>query len=224
MGQLWLIAICAVFFFPGKANAYWGAYDVGNLAGLDFQYRMNVIQMKNAMRAGTAGAKNAPVRTPSRAPHSAASELALNYPSSERARIADVFENLLKGYAEIERRFGIVPGDLGGAVAAFVAGNMMALHQQPFPDEHFVALVQQMRSVVASNPEFSRVDAREQRRAYEQMAIIGMFMAGTQMALAQKPDPALQARTAAAARQYLAKIIPGDIDRLAITPAGLDMR
>lgn len=224
MRRLFLIYAGLLLLFPMKVSAYWGTYDVGNLAGLDFQYRMNVIQMNNAMRAGAAGSKSPPVPTATRAPRSAAQELAQGYPAAERARTAEVFETLLTKYAEIEKRFGIAPGDFGGAVAAFVAGNMMALRQQPFPDEHFSALVGQMRAVISENPEFARIDAREKRRAYEQMAIIGMFMAGTQMALAQKPDRALQARSAAAARRYLAKVIPGDVDQLVVTPTGLQMR
>ena len=226
---VWVIVL---LLFPTKAQAYWGTYDVGNLAGLDFQYRMNTIVMNNAMRAGTSGARaaatstahSAALPTAARDARRAAAELAQSYPAAHRAQTAEVFESLLGKYAQIEKRFGIAPGDFGGAVAAYVAGNMMALRQEPFPDEHFSALVKQMRGVITDSPEFTRIDVRERRRAYEQMAIIGMFMAGTQMALAQKPDSVLQARTAAAARQYLAKVIPGDIDRLVVTPAGLQMR
>ena len=219
------VLLAFVLLLPTGARSYWGTYDVGNLASLDFSYRMSRIQMQIAERSGSSKpAKASALRTAERPAAGAAREFAKAYPAAERERAAEVFKTLLQKYAEIETRFGITHGDIGGALAAFVAGNLMAMRQQPFPDAHFATLVQQMRGQVAANAAFKRIDAAELRRTYEQLAIIGMFMAATQMALEQQPDTAMQTRTVAAARSYLGTLIPGDLDRLQVTATGLSLR
>lgn len=224
MKPLLLMSAWLLLAVPNHAQAYGAGYGIGNLGSLDFQYRISTLQIKNAMQAGSTQGTASAMVTAKRSAGAAAADLASNYPASDRDRARQLFETLLTKYAAVERQFSIAPGDFGGALAAFVAGNLMALRQQPFPDADFAALVRQMRAVIAANPAIGRVDAQEQRRAFEQLAIIGMFMAGTQMALAQKPDPALQERTAAAARQYLSMVIPGDIDGLVVTRTGLGLR
>lgn len=225
-GRFLIALACASLVAAAPAQAYWCCYGLDNLAGLDFQYRMNRIQMQNAERAGQRARKASPSPLPTveRASTTAAREMAQAYPAAQREQAARTFETLLGKYREIEDRFGIRRGDIGGALAAFVAGNLMAMRQQPFPDAHFAALVRQMREAVASDPAYRRLDPVELRRSYEQLAIVGMFMAATQMALAQQPDEGLRERSVTAARRYLATVIPGDLDRLQITADGLSQR
>jgi hypothetical protein len=64
----------------------------------------------------------------------------------------------------------------------------------------------------------------ELRRSDEQLAIIGMFMATTQMGLKARPDAALAKSSRDAARGYLQQFLKGDVDRLALTPDGLTLR
>jgi hypothetical protein len=208
-----------------SAYAYWCCYGLDNLAGLDFQYRMNRIQMQLVEQSAKARAKTpAPLPTVARASKTAAREMSLAYPAAQREQAARTFETLLAKYREIEDRFEIRRGDIGGALAAFVAGNLMAMREQPFPDAHFAALVRQMREAIASDPAYRRLDPVELRRSYEQLAIVGMFMAATQMGLAQQSDEGLRERSVAAARRYLATVIPGDLDRRQITVHGLSQR
>ncbi|MBZ8142631.1 hypothetical protein CLD22_22365 [Rubrivivax gelatinosus] len=225
-GRFLLALACAGLLAFGPARAYWGTVDVGNLAALDFSYKLSRIQMRNAERAGQRARKSspAPLPTETRPRQMAAREMAQSYPAAQREQAARTFETLLAKYREIEDRFGIRRGDIGGALAAFIAGNLMAMRQQPFPDAHFAALVRQMREAVASDPAYRRLDPVELRRSYEQLAIVGMFMAATQMALAQQSDEGLRERSATAARRYLATVIPGDLDRLQITADGLSQR
>lgn len=225
-GRLLIALACTSLVVAGPAQAYWGTADVGNLAALDFSYKLSRIQMRNAERAGQRARKStpAPLPTEARARQTAAREMAQAYPAAQREQAAALFETLLTKYGEIEDRFGIRCGDIGGALAAFIAGNLMAMRQQPFPDAHFAALVRQMREAVASDPAYRRLDPVELRRSYEQLAIVGMFMAATQMALAQQPDDGLRERSVTAARRYLATVIPGDLDRLQITADGLSQR
>jgi hypothetical protein len=94
-----------------------------------------------------------------------------------RAEAAATFAMLARSYSQIEQRLDILPGDLGGAAAAFVAGCYVAMHGVDFPDRHFGALVAQRRQVMATVPGFEAAPARERRGAYEQLAIVGMLIA-----------------------------------------------
>jgi hypothetical protein len=81
-----------------------------------------------------------------------------------------------------------------------------------------------MRVVVNGNPAFTRASPSARREMYEQMAILGMFMASTQMALKQQPDAAVAARMKRAAKGNLERFLGADADRVQITAAGLLIR
>jgi hypothetical protein len=226
-GAFRLIVIASSMTCSPMASAYGPMRDIGNLGILDPSWYDQSIQRRIAENAVTRPAQaepGAPLLTTAQPASPVPARLASGYPAAERARAAATFAKLLMSYAEIERRFGIPAGDLGGAAAAFIAGNWMALHATDFPDAHFAALVQQMREAVGSEPRFAQVDAREKREAYEQLAIIGMFMATTQMGLKSRPDAATAQRSRDAAREYLQQFLQGDIDRLVLTEAGLKLR
>lgn len=153
-----------------------------------------------------------------------AAKLTQTYPPAQRAQAQRVFDELLAGYQTIESRFGVPRNDLAGAVAAFLAGSFMAYRDTDFPDANFRPLVDQMRGVIASTGEFATATPTQKREMYEQMAILGMFMATTQMALKRQPDPTLQFKLREAARGYFEKFLKIDADKLQITSAGLDVR
>lgn len=232
------IAICFLLAWPVLAAAYGPMYNIGNLGVLDSSWYYQSIQyriVENA-RQRNAGGKPADVPaapgrdavvnlvTSADGPTRIPSLLAAGYPPAGRAQAASTFATLLRSYGDIERRFGIEPGDLGGAAAAFVAGCYMAMHGVDFPDRHFATLVAQMRRVMASQPGFASVPARELREAYEQLAIIGMFMATTQMGLKSRPDEAVAKSSRDAARGYLQQFLKGDVDRLTLGDDGLALR
>jgi hypothetical protein len=135
-----------------------------------------------------------------------------------------VFAQMLAGYAKIEQQFGIPRNDVAGSVAAFVAGSWMAYRNVDFPDEHFKPLVQQMRGVIGSNPDFAKASNADKQEMYEQMAILGMFMATTQMALKEKPNPQVAANMKQAAKGYLEQFLKTDAERVQITAQGLVLR
>jgi hypothetical protein len=111
--------------------------------------------------------------------------MAAHYPSASRQQAERVFLDLLSGYSKIERQFDIPKRDVAGSVAAFLAGSYMAYRNVDFPDEHFKPLVAQMRQIIGTNPDFAKASNAEKQEMYEQMAILGMFMATTQMASRQ---------------------------------------
>src|SRR5688500_18904030 len=66
--------------------------------------------------------------------------------------LAQEMEALLGKYRLMEERFELPHGDVPGAVAAFIAGNYMALRDVDFPDQGFSALVAQVRALLAGRP------------------------------------------------------------------------
>lgn len=155
---------------------------------------------------------------------SVAVKLARQYPAAARAEAERVFRELLAGYGQIERRFGVPSRDLAGSVAAFLAGSYMAYRNVDFPDENFKPLVAQMRGAIGSKPEIAKASNAEKQEFYEQMAIMGMFMASTQRALKQRPDPQIAANMRQAAKGYLEQFLNTDADRVQITAQGLVLR
>lgn len=148
--------------------------------------------------------------------------LAAHYPSGQRAPAQAVFEDLLSRYHLVERQFGIPQGDVGGALAAFVAGNWMALRDRPFPDASFPPLVDQMRGLLSAQAGFAEAPKDDLRDMYDQLVILGMLMAATQMGQAASPDPALTARMHDAAADYLRQMFNTDPERLRLGPDGID--
>lgn len=155
--------------------------------------------------------------TPSVAP----TRLASHYPSTSKPLVERTFNDLLAGYKKIERNFQVPPHDVAGAVAAFLAGSYMAYHNVDFPDEDFPPLVRQMRQVLGTSPQFARASNAEKQEMYEHLAILGMFMATTQMALKERPDAQLAANMRQAAKGYLEQFLKTDADRVKITRTGL---
>ena len=151
-------------------------------------------------------------------------KLAQHYPAPQRAQAQVLFEDLLARYAQVERQFDIPPGDLPAAVAAFLAGSWMGLHNADFPDAQFRPVVEQMRSILANNSQAQDAADAEKRELYEQMAILGMLMAATQMGLKQRADPVVERNMRATARGYLEQFLKTDADRVQMTSAGLVLK
>jgi hypothetical protein len=153
-----------------------------------------------------------------------ASNLSFAYPAANRPEAERVFRDLLARYGKIEQQFGIPHHDVAGSVAAFLAGSWMAYRNTDFPDERFKPLVNQMRQILGSNPEFANASNADKQEMYEQMAILGMLMAGTQMALKEKPNPQIAANMKQAAKGYLEQFLKTDAERVQITAQGLVLK
>lgn len=154
--------------------------------------------------------------------------LAEAYPEAARGQAERTFAQLLSGYRQIERQFSIPRHDVAGAVAALLAGSWMAYRNADFPDQHFAPLVRQMRGVIARNPDFTAADAQRKQEMYEQLAILGMLTATTQMALKENsgtPDAQrMQAKLREAGKGYLEQFLQTDADRVQLTAQGLELR
>ena len=151
-------------------------------------------------------------------------KVVLHYPPESRAQVAKVFNSLLTGYSSIETQFGVEHGDLAGAVAAFLVGSYMGYRNVDFPDENFKPLVNQMRKIIGANADYARASLAEKQEMYEQMALLGVYMATTQMALKERPDPQIASNMKQAAKGYLEQFLKADADRVQITAQGLVIR
>lgn len=149
--------------------------------------------------------------------------LAEHYPAAQRGEARALFEQLLRRHASLEDQFGIPRGDLGAAMATMIAGSWMGLHNTSFPDRHFMPLVEQMRAVLASQPGLMDSPEADRRDMYDQMAIIGMMLAGTQMGLQQRPDAATTQKMRDAARGYLQELFKVPADQINIGKNGVEV-
>jgi hypothetical protein len=150
--------------------------------------------------------------------------LASAYPPEQRAKVEDLFRELLSGYHKVESQLGIPRNDVGGAVAAFLVGSYVAYRDVDFPDQNFLPLVNQMRHVLASNADFMRASDAEKQEIYEQMAILGIYMALTRDALKQRPSVQVEQNMRRAAKGYLEQFLKTDADRVQLTESGLVLR
>ncbi|MEW6704683.1 MAG: DUF6683 family protein [Pseudomonadota bacterium] len=169
----------------------------------------------------------APSRSPSFTPAAGlkpAQDLVSAYPAAMRADVERLFKELLAGYHKIEDQFGIPRYDVGAAVAAFLAGSYMAYRDVDFPDRQFMPLVQQMRQVLAGNAAFARASNAQKQALYEQMAILGTYMALTRDALKQRPDARVEQKMRQAAKGYLEQFLDVSADRVQITDQGMVLR
>lgn len=162
-----------------------------------------------------------PVRVP--AAQSTARRMAAAYPAASQAEAEALFKDLLSKYSELERINGVPHGDLGAAVAFFLGGNWMAMNNSDLPDAKFVPIVAQMRSILSSSSKFTGLSNLQKQEIYEQMAIHGMFMATTQMALRTKNDPPMVTKMKAAGRANLTQWFGTDPSALRITANGMEL-
>ncbi|MEO7245531.1 MAG: DUF6683 family protein [Rubrivivax sp.] len=151
----------------------------------------------------------------------APARLASGYALDVRTEAEATFDRMLDAYHQIERQFDLPRNDLGGALAAFVAGNVMAYHDRPFPDRLFKPLVQQMRAAIGVTGAFDDTAPAEKQELYESLAILGMFMAATREAVRTQSDPTLAAKVRTAARGTLQRTLRLDPDRVQLTERGL---
>jgi hypothetical protein len=147
--------------------------------------------------------------------------LARAYPPDARARVEKVFNDTLATYHGLESQFGLRRNDLGGALAAFVAGNYAAYRNEPFPDGLFKPLVRQMQDMLQASGTLDKIGAAQKQELYENLAILGTYMLMTREALQKSPDAKIAANMKVAARSYLQQALKLDADHIRLTDRGL---
>jgi len=150
-------------------------------------------------------------------------QLSTRFPPERRARAEKAFKDAFATYSKLESKLDLPRQDLGVAMAAFIAGNYMALHDKAVPDDHFRHLAHQMRRALSSNAALKRASAGERRALYEQFATIGTFMAIAQLEFQRQPNLQAQEKFQETARQQLEQLLNTPADRVRITRTGLSL-
>lgn len=153
-----------------------------------------------------------------------ATELAQRFPAAQRAQMVKVFEESFAFWQKLETQLGLTPNDVAAGVAAFIAGNYSAFMQQQVPDENFKALVQQMQGLLTRNAAFTQSSPAAKRAMFEQLAMVGTFMAVYREQLNQKPNPAEEVNFRNAAKANLEAGVGVAVERMQIGPQGLVVR
>ena len=151
-------------------------------------------------------------------------DLAAAYPEKSRAQVQAYFQELLKAWGQMAPKFGLQAGDMGGALAAFIAGSYMGYHNSSLPDAHFAKLVQQSRAYLAGNPAVLALSDADKQKFYETLSIMGMYVAVSQAVLAKQPNPDVAARMQEAGKQYLEELLGVSADRVVIDARGFSLR
>jgi hypothetical protein len=144
-------------------------------------------------------------------------------PEAQQA-LAQEMEALLGKYRLMEERFELPHGDVPGAVAAFIAGNYMALRDVDFPDQGFTALVAQVRALLAGRPHLHNGTPQQRQQVFQEMVIGGMQMALARDQLRQQPDARASAQLRQAAKARLDEFLRMDTKQLRITERGMAMQ
>ncbi|MED5621628.1 DUF6683 family protein [Ideonella sp. BN130291] len=144
-------------------------------------------------------------------------------PQMQRELVQEM-EDLLAKYRLMEQRFELPHGDVPGAVAAFIAGNYMALRDVDFPDQGFTALVAQMRALLAGRPHLVSGTPEQRQQVYQEMVIGGMQMALARDQLRQQPNERASAQLRQAAKARLDEFLRMDTRQLRITEQGMAMQ
>lgn len=108
-------------------------------------------------------------------------------------------------------------------MAAFIAGNYMALNNVDLPDPHFQQLAAQLRQSLPRNPGYARLSAEAKRKLYEQTAMVGVFMAVARLSFRQKPDPVAERNYRESARANLELALQTPAEQVRIDAQGLHL-
>lgn len=117
-----------------------------------------------------------------------ATMLATHFPADGRARMKQSYLRSFDVFKKLERKLNLADSDVANAVAAYIVGNYMVLHNVVVDDPEFLAVVGQVRGGLERNAGFARVAPAQRRKLYEQTAMVGMFMALAQLSLKSTPQ------------------------------------
>ncbi|MGQ3053791.1 MAG: DUF6683 family protein [Roseateles sp.] len=224
-------ALCALAFC-GAAQAQWLGADYATFGVPQVNYAansyLNLSVLNNANRDAAAARSASEVSTlaPRTAERSSvAAELAAFYPGASRGQLTQVFTESLTSFEQVTQRLGLPRDDVAAALAAFIVGNYIALHGQALPaDGEFVALTGRLRAALAASPGFAQAAPRQKRQAYEQLAMMGMFMTTARLALAKTPNPQAETHFRNHAKANLEQLLKRPAESLEIKGGRMTVR
>jgi hypothetical protein len=197
----------------GKDGAPLSSLDVGG------QLSQALID-RDGLAAGSKGGDST-VSTVTSGTSGVARALAATYPADRRAGAEQMFRDLLAGYARVETAFGLPAGDLAGATALFVIGSFEAFRGTAVDPAAYRPVIAQMRGAIQASAAFGKAGAPARREAYEQLAILGMFVTAVRLELEKHPDEKIARELRTAAGTYLSQFLGTDPDKVEISTAGV---
>lgn len=150
-----------------------------------------------------------------------ATALSMALPVAKREQMAQVYLQSFDTYKQLERKLALPSNDVAGSVAAFIAGNYMALNHVVVPDPHFQRMVTQLRGMLGQSAGYNKLAATDKRRLYEQTAMVGTFMAVAQMSLQKSPNPAVEKNFRDTAKNNLESVLKVPAEQVRIDDQGL---
>lgn len=231
VSTLCALALCGAAALPAQAQwlgadyAAFGVPQVNYAANsyLNFSVLNNANRDAAAARSAQAAASTLAPRTAERS--SVAADLAAKYPGASRGQLTQIFNESLSGFDQVAQRLGLPRDDVAAALAAFIVGNYIALHGQALPaDGEFVELTGRLRASLAASPAFAQAAPRQKREAYEQLAMVGMFMTTARLALMKTPNPQAETHFRNHAKANLEQLLGRPADRLEIQGGRMTVR
>jgi hypothetical protein len=140
-----------------------------------------------------------------------------------REQTRESYERCLDIYRTVVRPQDTTYDDAGAAAAFFVAVNLNALHDVETTPETLLLLERQLLGLVRQGAQWDSASLSERQFYFEQMAMLGAFMAGL-MEKARSEGPAALAKVQNAARGYLRRVLGMEPDLLTFGAHGLALR
>lgn len=153
-----------------------------------------------------------------------ATDLATRFAPDARAKMKATYLQSFDLFQKLQRKLGLPDHDVANGVSAYLAGNYMVLHGIEIDDPVFLKLVSQVRQGLMDNRGFQQIAAVQKRKLYEQTAMVGMFMALTQMSLKTTPqDPKVLGNLRDSARANLELVLGDRASSLRIDGEGMHL-
>ena len=140
-----------------------------------------------------------------------------------RKSARDGYERCLEIYRTVVRPQDTTYDDAGAALAFFVAINLNALHDLPTTPETLLVLERQLLGLARQASGWDSASISERQFYFEQMAMLGVFMAGL-LANARTEGAAALVKVQKAARGYLRRVLGMEPDLLTFGARGLTLR
>jgi hypothetical protein len=227
-----IVTSCAVLCAVGARAD--GPYHIPQYTGTPLMISSGVVTQQNlnsalrstaprgaAARAEAGGPAHLSVGT---TPAGVPARMAALLPPAQRADAQRTYQEMLNRHPRLMQQLGVRSDDVASGVATFLAGSYMAFRDIDFPDQQFKPLYEQVRSIIAADPHFARASMVERREMFEQMVIIGTWLALTHQSLRQRPDPRAAADMKLAAKGYLEQFLKLDAERLRLTDRGMTLQ
>ena len=146
------------------------------------------------------------------------------YPSKQRAAVRKQYQQIYNSYPQVAKSLGIPTNDMASGMASLLAGAYMAYTNTSLNDSYVKPLANQFRASMQEVEEFNRVSDSDKKMIYDQMVLMGMVLAMTQVELQKQPDAKVKSQLRQAGKQVLEGVLKVNADRVRITSSGLEIR